>query len=398
MIDELDLAFEEQAEKGKPRHRRSAFGSKGGGGKGGRSAVAFLMVFILLGVLGIGGYLGYSKVKSFFTAADYDGPGTDPVQVKIGKDASLTEIGNTLVEADVVKSTAAFIEAADANPKGKNIQSGTYNLRKQMAAERAVTLMLDPKSRVVSGVLIPPGKTARQTFELLAKGTGVPFAEFQAAAKDPKALGVPAFWYNRRDDKKAATTSIEGFLFPDTYEFPPKSSAEEILSTMVQRFLSVTTELKFVDKVQNNLSVSPYEALIVASLSQAEAGIAADLPKIARVAYNRAYKAKMPLQFDVTTNYWLDLQEKDGKHSGKMTTKDLEDPKNPYTTELRVGLPLGPINSPSEAALKAAEAPTAGPWIFFVAVDKGGKSAFAVTNDEHNANIQKACRNGIPLC
>ena len=396
MIDELDLAFDEQAEKGKPRHRRGSRGAKGGGK--GKSAVAFLMVFILLGVLGVGGYLGYSKIKGFFTAADYDGPGTDPVTVEVAKDSSLTEIGNVLVEADVVKSTAAFTEAADANPKGKNIQSGTYKLRKQMAAEQDLTLMLDPKSRVVTGVTITPGTTARQAFELLAKGTGIPVADFQKAAKDPKALGVPGFWFNRRDDKKAATTSIEGFLFPDTYEFPPKSTADEVLGIMVQRFLSVTTELGFVDKVQNTLSVSPYEALIVASLSQAEAGIAADLPKVARVAYNRAYKKDMPLQFDVTTNYWLDLQEKDGKHSGQMTTKDLEDPKNPYTTELRVGLPLGPINSPSEAALKAAAAPTAGDWLFFVAVDKSGRSAFAITNAQHEANIEKACRNGIPLC
>ena len=395
MIDELDLAFDEHAEKGKPRHRRGARGAKKSTGK---SGIAFVMAFVLLAALGGGVYFGYNKVKGFFTAADYDGPGTDPVQVEIAKDSSLTEIGNVLVDADVVKSTAAFTKAADANPKGKNIQSGTYKLRKQMAAAQAVTLMLDPKSRVVSGVLIPPGTTARQTFELLAKGTGIPLADFQAAAKDPKALGVPGFWYNRRDGKKAATTSIEGFLFPDTYEFPPKSTAEEILGTMVQKFLAVTTELGFVDKVQNNLSVSPYEALIVASLSQAESGTTGDLPKIARVAYNRAYKAKMPLQFDVTTNYWLDLQEKDGKHSGKMTDAELQDPKNPYTTELRVGLPLGPINSPSEAALKAAAAPTAGPWLFFVAVDKKGNSAFAVTNDEHNANIQKACKNGIPLC
>src|SRR5688500_13341787 len=112
MIDELDLAFDEQAEKGRPRHRRGARGAKGGG-KGGKSAVAFLMVFILLGVLGVGGYLGYSKIKGFFTAADYDGPGTDAVQVQIAENASLTEIGNTLVEADVVKSTAAFTDAAD---------------------------------------------------------------------------------------------------------------------------------------------------------------------------------------------------------------------------------------------------------------------------------------------
>nr|BFE69645.1 endolytic transglycosylase MltG [Actinoplanes digitatis] len=247
-------------------------------------------------------------------------------------------------------------------------------------------------------MVIPEGKTARQTYELLAKGTGLPLKDFQEAAKDPAALGVPDFWYKRRDGKKAATTSVEGFLFPDTYEFPPKSTATEILSIMVQRFMTVTGDLKFVDKVQNNLSVSPYEALIVASLSQAEAGIAADYPKVSRVAYNRAYKEKMPLQFDVTTNYWLDLQDKSGKHSGQMTQAELEDPKNPYTTELRVGLPLGPINSPGEAALKGAEAPAAGPWLFFVAVDKTGRSAFATTNAEHEANIQKACKNGIPLC
>jgi UPF0755 protein len=395
MIDELDLAFDEQAERGKPRHRRGARGSKG---KGGRTAVAFLMVFILLGVLGVGGYLGYEKIRGFFTAADYDGAGTDAVQVSIPKNATLTEIGNVLVDADVVKSTAAFTEAAAANPKGKNIQSGTYNLRKQMAAKEAVTLLLDPKARVTNGITIPEGKTARQIYDILAKATGIPVKDFQAAAKDPVALGVPDFWYNRRDGKKAATGSIEGFLYPETYEFPPKATASEILGVMVQKFLGVTTELDFVKKVENNLSVSPYEALIVASLSQAEAGIAADLPKIARVAYNRAYKKKMPLQFDVTTNYWLDLQDKSGKHSGKMTDKLLQDPRNPYTTELKVGLPLGPINSPGEAALKAAEAPTAGPWLYFVAVDKTGKSAFATTNAEHDANVRKACANGIPLC
>src|SRR4051812_652438 len=106
MIDELDLAFDEEVDKTKPRHRRGSRGSKG---KGGKSAVAFLMVFILLGVLGVGGYLGYEKIRGFFTAADYDGPGTDAVQVTIAKNSTLTDIGNVLVDADVVKSTAAFI-------------------------------------------------------------------------------------------------------------------------------------------------------------------------------------------------------------------------------------------------------------------------------------------------
>jgi UPF0755 protein len=394
MIDELDLAFDEHAERGRPRHRR---GSRGGKKSSGKSAVAFLMAFILLAVLGGGVYFGYSKVKGFFTAADYDGPGTDPVQVTIAKGATITEMGNTLVDADVVKSTKAFVDAADENPQGKNIQSGTFNLRKQMSAKNAVTTLLDPKARVSSGVTITEGKTALQTFQLLSKATKIPVKDFQAAAKNPEALGVEDFWFNRRDGKPAAKT-IEGFLFPDTYEFDPHLTATQILQVMVKRFNTVVGELGFIDAVQNNLSVSPFEALIVASLAQAEAGIPSDLPKVARVAYNRGYKAKIPLQFDVTANYWLELNGKDAKHSGQLTPQELDDPKNPYNTKSKIGLPIGPIDSPGKQALQGAMAPAAGPWLFFVVIDKSGRSAFAVTNAEHEKNVDKACANGIPLC
>ena len=394
MIDELDLAFDEHAERGRPRHRR---GARGGKKSSGKSGIAFFMAFVLLAMLGGGVFLGYNKVKGFFTAADYDGPGTETVQVTIEKDATLTDIGNTLVDSDIVKSTKAFVNATNENPRGKNIQSGTYNLRRQMSAENAVILLLDPKARITSGVLIPEGTTAKQIFELLSKATKIPAKDFQTAAKDPEALGVPGFWFNRRDDKPAAK-SIEGFLFPDTYEFDPKLDATQILQVMVQRFMKVAEELGFVDKVQKDLSVSPFEALIVASLAQAEAGIPQDLPKVARVAYNRAYKKDMPLEFDVTANYWLELRGKNAKHSGKLTEQEIDDPKNPYNTRSRRGLPVGPIDSPGEAALKGAMQPAAGNWVYFVAIDKKGNSVFTDDYNQHLKNIQKACRNGVPLC
>jgi UPF0755 protein len=396
MIDELDLAFDEHAERGRPRHRR---GGRAGGKKGsGKSGIAFLMAFILLALLGGGVFLGYTKVKGFFTAADYDGTGTDAVQVTIAKDATLTDIGNTLVDADVVKSTKAFTNAAGENPRSKNIQSGTYNMKKQMSAASAVTLLLDPKTRITAGVTIPEGTTALQAFTILSKATKIPVDDFKAAAKNPIDLGVPDFWFNRRDGKPAAKTSIEGFLFPDTYEFDPKLTAEQILKVMVKRFVDVTTEMGLVDNVQNNLSVSPYEALIVASLAQAESGTKADLPKVSRVAYNRAYKAKMPLQFDVTANYWLELNGKDAKHSGKLTPQELDDPKNPYNTKSKLGLPLGPIDNPGQQALQGAMQPAAGNWLYFVAIDKAGNSAFTDNLAQHDKNIQTACKNGIPLC
>lgn len=390
MIDELDVAFEEDAERsGSERERRPRKGR-------GRTAIAMTLTLVLFGLLGGGIYFGYTKVAGFFIAADYDGGGSGPVEVTIAKNSSLTEIGNELVEADVVKSTQAFLNAADAEPRSKNIQSGTYVLRRQMAAAQAVTQLLDPNTRLIKGATIPEGKTAKQTYELLAKATGIPAKDFEAAAKDPEALGVPDWWFKRNDGKQVAK-SAEGFLFPDTYEFDPKANATGVLRTMVEHFLTVTGELSFADEVQKNLGVSPYEALIVASLAQAEAGVAADLPKVARVAYNRAYKKKMPLQFDVTTNYWLELNGKKAKHSGKLTEAEMNDPKNPYNSETVVGLPVGPINSPGKAALSGAMKPPTASWLFFVAVDKKGNSAFASTDAAHEKNKRKACDNGVPL-
>jgi UPF0755 protein len=394
MIDELDLAFDEHAERGRPRHRR---GYRGGKKSGGRSAIAFLMAFVLLAVLGGGAYLGYNKIKGFFTAADYSGAGTTPVTVQIADGSSITEMGNTLVEHDVVKSTKAFINAAEDNPKGKNIQSGTYTMRKQMSAKNAVTLMLDPKSRIVNGVTIPEGKTALQVYALLSAKTTIPVKEFQAAAKDPAALGVPDFWFNRTDKQKV-TKSIEGFLFPDTYEFPPKSTASDILTTMVQHFMSVTERMDFIKTVEKDRKISPYEALTVASLAQAEAGNQADLGKIARVAYNRLYSGKFPcscLQFDVGINYYYQLTGKPTKPSKDMTTAELTDPKNPYRTHGKPGLTPTPINNPGEAALQGAMSPPTGPWLYFVAIDKQGHSAFATTLDQQNKNIETAKKNGV---
>ncbi|MFG1609000.1 endolytic transglycosylase MltG [Actinoplanes sp. NPDC049265] len=394
MIDELDLAFEDHAERGKPRHRRGK-GGKGGGG--GRSVVAFLMAFILLAVLGGGVYLGYSKIRDFFTAADYDGAGTGTIQVQIKANSSLTDMGNVLVDKDVVKSTKAFTQAAEKNPRGKNIQSGTFNLKKQMSADAAVAALLDPKSRVSNGITIPEGKTALEVYAILSKATGVKVDDFKAAAKDPEALGVPAFWFNRTDKQKV-TKSIEGFLFPDTYEFEPKATAEQMLSEMVQHFLTVTESLDFVNKVQDERKISPYEALTVASLAQAEAGNSDDLGKVARVAYNRLYSNTFPcncLQFDVGINYYYQLQGKPKKPSKNMTRAELNDLKNPYRTHNKPGLTPTPINNPGQDALKGAESPPAGPWLYFVAIDKQGHSAFAATNEQHEKNRKIAEKNGV---
>jgi UPF0755 protein len=402
-IDDLDLAFDEESERGRHRHRhrRSSRGGDGSGrGRGGRTAIALLMSLVVVAALAGGVWYGFDKLSDFFKAPDYNSGGSGEVTVEVLENQTAAQIGAELERLDVVKSQKAFVQAAKENPRSKEIQPGVYKLRKQMRASDALLLLLDREtSRQVLKFTVPEGKTVKEVLDIVAKATNIPLANFQAATKDPVAAGVPDWWFNRRDGKQAAK-SIEGFLFPQTYEFNPGVTADEIIKAMVTHFMEIATKVKFVDRVQNERNISPFEALTVASLAQAEAGVPEDLGKIARVAYNRTYKKKppMPLQFDVTANYWLQLNGKPTKPSGQLTASELDDPNNPYNTVSKVGLPVGPINNPGEAALVGAMDPPPGDWIFFVAVDKAGHSAFAVTADEHAKNVQQACANGVALC
>ncbi|MGW0218452.1 endolytic transglycosylase MltG [Micromonospora chokoriensis] len=396
MIDDLDLGFDEPERGEKGRHRRSfrKRNGKSGGGRG-KTFLALLMALVLLGGIGGVAFYGFDRIQNYFVTPDYDGAGAGEITVEIKNGALLADMADALVAADVVKSQKAFIEAAEANSRSKNIQPGTYKLRKQMSGENAVTAMLDLKNKIVNGLTIPEGRTAKNIYKLLSDKTKIPVKEFEAAAKDPEALGVPDWWF-KRDDGKKIVKSVEGFLYPDTYEIPPKATAESILKLMVDNFLSVTGEMKFADRVQKERKVSPYEALIVASLAQAEAGNKDDLGKVARVAYNRAY-GEFPcncLEMDVTVNYYLESIGKPTKSSKQMTAAELDDPKNPYNRKLPGMIPT-PINNPGKQALEGAMATPTGKWLYFVAIDKEGHSEFAETYEQHQRNEAKAREAGI---
>lgn len=401
MIDELEFAFDDHPERGRyrSRHRRGAGRSRRGGGRS-RTVAALLLSLVLLAGLAGGVWYGYDRVSGIFGAPDYTTGGTGQVVVEVSSGDTATDIANTLVKADVVKSAKSFVNAADDDTRSKNIQAGSYRLRTKMRATDALAMLLDLKNKVVTKVTIPEGRSAKQTFDLLAKATGIPAAQFATAAKDPRKLGVPDFWFTRTDGKKV-TRSIEGFLFPATYEFDPDPTAEEILSEMVEQFIAVTTELKFVERVEAERGgIAPYEALMVASLAQAEAGVPKDIGKVARVAYNRLYGDSPELgcaclEMDVTINYWFELQGRKTKASKDLLESELNDARNPYNTKVHAGLPPTPINNPGELALQGAMDPPDGEWIYFVAIDKKGNSAFATTHAEQLRNEETARQNGV---
>lgn len=391
MLDDLPYERNTGKRRGHRRRRKS------------RTGLTLTLVLVLLATLGVGGYFGYDKVKSFFVAPDYagDGNGTK-VQVEIADGSNLTDMGNALYKKDIVKSAKAFVNAAEAEPKSSGIGPGTYAMEEQMSGDAAVDRMLDPKARKVSGVTIREGLTQWGTFKKLSEFTGVPVEDFEAAAEDPEALGVDPSWFERKDGSKTAE-SIEGFLFPSTYDFKKNGTAEDMLAEMVAQFMQVAESIGFKDTVAANRSnYSPYEALIVASLAEAEAGVPKDLGKVARVAYNRMDGEywcngglENCLEFDSTTNYGLMAAGEGSKNSKDLTDAELYDEDNKWSTHVRDGLPPTPINSPGKAAMEGAADPPPGKWVFFVAIDKEGNSAFAETSEEHEENKQTAKENGV---
>jgi peptidoglycan lytic transglycosylase G len=408
MIDELDIPFDDDYERGRHRRRRGGRGAPQARGgrprrRRGRSFFALFITLVLLGALAVGGWYGVGKVRGYFTVPDYSGDGDTQVVVHIAPDDSGKDMADKLVQADVVKSQKAFVNAFNGNPQSKTIEVGYYKLRKHMKASRALDALLARKAdhtlanRVSNGVTITEGEISTDVFAALAKVTNLPVTDFQNAAKDPVALGLSPDWFTRQDGKPVQK-SIEGFLYPATYEFDPGTDATTALKKIIANFTAEMTKLDFLNQVQSTLHISPFEALIAASIAQVEGRFPNDMAGIARVLYNRAYSGKFPcacLQLDSTVNYWLRVSGQTPKSSKDLTVSDLHNPNDPYNTHDKPGLPIGPISNPGDDALKAAMNPPKNGYLYFVAIDKEGHTAFATTEQEHAANIALAKKNGV---
>lgn len=317
---------------------------------------ALLVILTVAGVVTLGVRL---VLGIFGPPPDYPGPGTGTVVVQVHTGDTTNQIADTLAADGVVKSAAAFAQVAAQNKQALSIEPGYYRLRHRMRAALALGLLLDPAARISIRVTIPEGTQLSRALTLLAAGTRLPLSALQAVAAHPAVLGLPP----------ACQGQLEGCVFPATYLFPPGTTAVQVLSETVQRFIVAADAAGLVPGAAA-LRLTPYQVLIVASLIEREARFPADFPKVARVIYNRLARG-MPLQLDSTVNYAL--------HANKtrVTINDTR-VRSPYNTYLHRGLPPTPIDSPGMLALQAALHPTPGGWIYFVTIDKAGHNAFAV--------------------
>ncbi|QGQ19379.1 endolytic transglycosylase MltG [Cellulomonas sp. JZ18] len=324
-------------------------------------AGAAYVVFSVLGGADLFGGRGQSQEAQ---VEDFPGPGrpgAPPVVINPGDTGAA--MATTLVEAGVVATAGAFLDAYEANPDAASIQPGTYQLLLEMKASDAVLALLDPTSKVSMKVTIPEGYTAAQIFDRVSEVTLLPVDQVAAAAADPAAIGLPA----------EAGGKVEGWLFPSTYQVEPGADAASVLRQMVERTVQELTS--------RGVPQDQWETVLnKASLVEREARHDEDRPKMARAIQNRLDRG-MILQIDAAVAYGLNI-------SGTQLTREMtRDASNPYNTYMHTGLPPTPIASPGGKSIDAVLNPEPGPWIFWVAVNLDtGETRFAETHEEHLEN------------
>jgi UPF0755 protein len=339
----------------------------------GAAASVFAVLVILL-ILAGAGYFGFTWIRDVVTVKDFSGPGSGEVVVQIEEGATASDVAVDLEKQGVVASARAFVNAIGAAGKGASLQPGQYKLRKGMSAAAAVEL-LDPKNRIRDDLTFQEGLRLSKIYEQLAEATGKSVDDFKKAAKGD--IGLP----------KYANGRLEGFAFPATYEINDKMSASDILTAMVDRFTHTANKIDLV-KEADQIGYSPRDIIIIASIVQAESGSVEDMPKVARVIYNRLQRnPPMKLQMDSTTMYGLN------KYDIAATEAETKS-KSLYNTYQHQGLPPGPISNPGDHAIEAALHPADGAWLWFVTTDpKKGitkftdkETEFWQLRDEFNRN------------
>jgi len=252
----------------------------------------------------------------------------------------------------------------------RGIKAGTYILRKDASWESVLSALRSGRG-VVNVVTIPEGFTLAQIEPLLASKLSVPAESIRAAVSDTALL--------RRLD--VPTTTVEGYLFPDTYFFPPGTTPRSAIQTMVRRF-EQRWRPEWGARL-DTLALSRHDVVTLASIVEREAKRPEERPVIAAVYWNRLRRG-MLLQADPTVQYALPQYQK------RLLSKHLS-VKSKYNTYKYRGLPPGPIASPGVASLRATLYPASVPYLYFVA-HPDGHHEFRAKLEEHNAAVRVARR------
>jgi peptidoglycan lytic transglycosylase G len=296
--------------------------------------------------------------------------GGDRLRVSIPKGIGVGQIGDLLEQRGVIASSFFFQARARLDGSSGDLKPGSYVLRKDMGYGAALAALKKGTPPNIVTVTIPEGPSRGEVAKLIPKSlTG----SYAAATRRSRAL-------DPREYGAKAASSLEGFLFPATYELkkgrPVGALVEAQLSTFRQKFETIDT------RAARKKNLTPYDVLIIASLVEREASVPKDRPLIASVIYNRL-KQGMTLGIDATVRYAT------GNYSRPLRQSELQS-SSPYNTRNHQGLPPGPIGNPGLASIQAAAHPARTSFLFFVVKPCGrGEHVFSSTDAQFQRDSQR---------
>ena len=321
----------------------------------------FLLTVLALIITGLlfGGFL----VAHIYTASSGN---SNPVELRVEQGEPFAAVVRKLRAQRVIPDEKLFSLWARLTGSDKKIQWGVYRFDPSLPPREILHRLVTGK-RVFLMATIPEGLTIKEIAELLAKMQIADREKFLAAAADPELLATLGL-----KDK-----GLEGYLFPNTYQFTPMTSEKEIIVTMAEHFRKASEP--FWVQLSSDHKLSRHEVITLASIIEKETGIEAERPLVSAVFHNRL-KRNMALQSDPTVIYGLK------EFDGNLTRKDLKD-QNPYNTYRIPALPPGPICNPSLASIKAALQPADVPYLFFVSKNDG-THIFSQDLESHNQAVR----------
>jgi UPF0755 protein len=329
--------------------------------------------FGALGLLLAAALTVYLDLKQFADTASSSGSEEQVLLVAPGQPLAAT--AEELQRRQLIRSAFKFRVLARLEGQDRRLKAGEYSLKPSMTPRGILSLMEKGTVRL-HRLTIPEGLTLAQIAEQIEKSGLARGSDILQQAQDPayvRAQGIDA-------------SSLEGYLFPETYFFPRTVAADGIIAAMLQAFRSAFPPEW--ERRAAELGFSVHEAVTLASIIEKETGDPSERPLIASVFHNRL-KRGMRLETDPTVIYAI----KD--FDGNLTRKHLESP-TPFNTYIIRGLPPGPIANPGKEALKAALYPAQSDYIFFVSKNNGTHQFSTNLADHHRAVAQYQLGAGRP--
>lgn len=365
-----------------------------------RPVLIFLCsVLIVIGIVSF----GYNQIYDRLLGP-VDGNYSGSIQFEIESGQSITSIGSSLQKANLIHNGSVFKYLVQLSGVGNQLSYGTYELSPAMTVNQIIAELTSGSQTNERTITIVPGWTCDDIANyLLEEGAIDRVEDFLNLCNDVDRFVGDSYALKFAQDANALSGrkyALEGYLAPDTYRIFKSASAESIIATLLAQHNKVIDRVYYADNVQyqvdangeysrvetyqSNLTMDQY--IILASMIEKEAGKTEDYAKVSAVFHNRLNQG-WKLESDPTATYLSGLSH------FVLTQEELND-QNLYNTYVVSGLPVGPICNPSNAALEAAIHPDMSfieqGYMYFCATDpKTDELAFAITREEHLANVAK---------